>query len=175
MDFDQIKILIEKYFDADTSVEEERLLKEYFANSEVATELEIYKPLFENDVPVLPDQTFDEKILGLIDDNKTGKKSTIVSFFPKWLKIAAVFILIAGGSILWYHQTQNEKIVSPESAQLETPAPEINDTYTDPEHARKELEKALALLSSKLDQGNSAAAQQVNRLQIISKVIPEQN
>ena len=42
----QIKALIEKYFEGQTSCEEESRLRRYFAAEEVAEELEVYRPLF---------------------------------------------------------------------------------------------------------------------------------
>lgn len=47
----------------------------------------------------------------------------------------------------------------------------IDDTYQDPVLARQELEKALELLSSKMNKGNELAAQKSSKLQVISNVL----
>ncbi|MFY8065226.1 MAG: hypothetical protein ACOVNM_01920 [Flavobacterium sp.] len=46
MALDRIEILLEKYFEAETSIAEEKELKDYFASSDVAPHLEHYKPIF---------------------------------------------------------------------------------------------------------------------------------
>jgi hypothetical protein len=47
LDKKHIESLIEKYFEGLTSLEEERLLRKYFQEEEIAEEWEIYKPLFQ--------------------------------------------------------------------------------------------------------------------------------
>lgn len=42
-----INDLLEKYFDGQTSLAEEKLLKQYFSSNEISLEHLIYKPLFE--------------------------------------------------------------------------------------------------------------------------------
>jgi rRNA pseudouridine-1189 N-methylase Emg1 (Nep1/Mra1 family) len=42
----QIEILLDKYFDAETTVQEEAIIKDYFASNEVAQHLKVYQPLF---------------------------------------------------------------------------------------------------------------------------------
>ena len=46
MELDRIEKLVEKYFEAETSITEEKELKDYFASSDVAPHLEQYKRLF---------------------------------------------------------------------------------------------------------------------------------
>nr|MBF6607889.1 hypothetical protein [Flavobacterium sp.] len=46
MESHKIEILIEKYFDAETSIAEENILREYFASANVAQHLERYRPMF---------------------------------------------------------------------------------------------------------------------------------
>lgn len=43
---EDIKILIEKYLEGDTSLNEEKLLRDYFASDDVADGLLAYKPIF---------------------------------------------------------------------------------------------------------------------------------
>lgn len=46
MELDRIKIIIEKYFEANTTLAEEETLKAYFKSDQVAPELEPYAPMF---------------------------------------------------------------------------------------------------------------------------------
>jgi hypothetical protein len=43
---DGIEILIEKYFEGGTSLEEEQMLRDYFQGEDVLPEREMYKPMF---------------------------------------------------------------------------------------------------------------------------------
>tara|TARA_R100001369_G_scaffold20091_1_gene36725 strand:+ start:225106 stop:225555 length:450 start_codon:yes stop_codon:yes gene_type:complete len=47
MEFNEIKLLLEKYEEGETSLTEEKQLKEYFTSEEVPKELEIYKNTFQ--------------------------------------------------------------------------------------------------------------------------------
>ncbi len=47
MEFNEIKLLLEKYEEGETSLTEEKQLKEYFTSEEVPQELEIYKNTFQ--------------------------------------------------------------------------------------------------------------------------------
>ena len=46
MEFNQIKNLIEQYFEGDTSVDQEQLLRTYFSGEEIHDELTLYTPIF---------------------------------------------------------------------------------------------------------------------------------
>ncbi|MGK4567441.1 hypothetical protein [Flavobacterium sp. 3HN19-14] len=46
MESDKIEILLERYFEGETSIAEEKELKAYFASPDVAQHLEQYKPMF---------------------------------------------------------------------------------------------------------------------------------
>ncbi len=46
MDYNKIEILIEKYFQGETSLAEERELRSYFSSPNVAPHLEQYKAMF---------------------------------------------------------------------------------------------------------------------------------
>ena len=177
MDYNEAKKLIEKYFLAETSLAEEKALKEYFAGTNVHPTLEVYSTVFTKKEPVVLGVAFDEKILSLIDAEKPVNKPAIVkNLFPGWLKIAAIFILIMAASLLLYNNHNRNTITPPIAQQtVNVDAPQIEDTYTDPEEARLELEKALSLLSSKINRANNVTAQQVSRLEVISKVIPPTN
>ncbi len=76
MDYKYIEQLLDRYFAAETTVEEEHILKAFFAQAEdnMPQELSQYRPLFEamSDKEVLDDQ-FDEHILALVDEQPVVK------------------------------------------------------------------------------------------------------
>ena len=74
MALNKIEQLLEKYFEGETSIAEEQVLKEYFNTENVAPHLEMHKPLFcyfsdaktdkMNFTPVLPSKKRKNTILG---------------------------------------------------------------------------------------------------------------
>ena len=85
MEFDDIEKLIEKYLEANTTLEEEKLLQEYFNSDNVALHLQEYKGLFvffkQNRKEV-----FTKKIIIKTDEKRKNNK--------KWIAIAASITLL---------------------------------------------------------------------------------
>ncbi len=129
MELHKIELLLEKYFEGETTLVEENELKEYFSSSEVAPNLEQYKPLFgffikakeQKFVPAKPQQT---------------KKRNVT-----WLSIAASIVVLLGVGTFTYF---NQNVVQTNQ--------ELG-TYDDPEEAFRETQKALALLSDHVNVG----------------------
>lgn len=81
LDYKYIEQLIEKYFECQTTLEEENILRDFFAQEDVPVSMMQYKSLFayeqiEPKVDTL-DETFDERIMAMIDDVKPVKARTI--------------------------------------------------------------------------------------------------
>lgn len=81
MDYKYINQLIERYFDGETTLEEERILHSFFSQKDVPAELAQYKALFdyqrlevENDVL---GEDFDQKIMSKIQEPAPVKARTI--------------------------------------------------------------------------------------------------
>ena len=129
MALDKIEKLLEKYFEANTTIAEERELKDYFASPDVAQHLEQYRTLFGYAVQARQEQFTAEIIL------KTKKRNSVV-----WLSVAAsVVILVSVGLFIFNSYNQ------PESDDL--------GTYDDPEVAYKETQKALTMISESVNKG----------------------
>lgn len=129
MELDKIEQLLEKYFDAQTSIEEEKELKKYFSSSDVAQHLERYKPLFGYAIQARQEQF--SAILPL----KTNKRKSVI-----WISAAASVIVLLGVSLFTYNHYNQ---------------PKSNDlgTFDDPEIAYKETQKALAMISEHVNIG----------------------
>lgn len=91
-----IEKLLEKYFEAETTVQEEQQLKAYFSGKEVAPHLAQYAPLFgyfeQSKKEFSPEIVFKKP-------SKTG--------YIRWMSVAAV--LVIGFSVYFNYQKQQEK------------------------------------------------------------------
>ena len=127
MELNRIETILEKYFQGETSVSEEKELKNYFSSSNVAQHLEQYKPLFGY-FSEASEQEFKQTI------PLQSKKRNV-----KWLSIAASVIVLLGISTFTYlHQPQKTNDLG---------------TYESPEAAFEATQKALSLLSKNVNVG----------------------
>jgi hypothetical protein len=129
MALDRIEQLLEKYFEAETSIAEENELKGYFTSPDVAQHLEQYKSIFGYAV-----QAKQEQFSATIPLITTKRKSVV------WISVAASVVVLLGVSVFTYHHYNQ---------------PKSNDlgTYDDPEIAYRETQKALALISKHVNTG----------------------
>lgn len=113
MNYQYIEQLIERYFAAETSVAEERILRAFFTEAEcnVPSHLQQYIPLFrftaeEAEVPTVLGEEFDEKLLARLRAKgdmpevhvKALRMTLGARLRPLWKAAAAVVLLIAVGS-----------------------------------------------------------------------------
>ena len=129
MELAKIENLLEKYFEAETSIQEEAILQEYFAQEEVPKHLEQYKEMFN-----FFSNSSLETSNRAIQLTKESKKTISI----KWLSIAAMMVFFIGIYSV-YQQNETEK----EEARL----------------AYMETQKALELISFSLNKGTGAVAQ----------------
>jgi hypothetical protein len=128
MELSKIEQLLEKYFDAETTIAEEQELKAYFASGNVAPHLQQYSGMFgyytaqDNAVYNRP----------LVFQQKTD--------YRKWISVAASVVLLAG-MVTWFSVVENK------------PNQEELGTYDNPEQAFQETQKALNMLSKNVNVG----------------------
>ncbi len=143
---EKIAALLEKYWEGETSVDEEANLRQYFNSGEVAEQFKEFIPLFkyyEGAKEMTLDDGFDTKILEQISAAKVIplKKST---WFSSGLKIAAsVLLLIAAG---YFFSRSNEVVDKPMAEKGE---------ISDPKLALQQVKRALVMVSEKMNTGNS--------------------
>jgi hypothetical protein len=128
MDLQTVEILLEKYFEGTTSIDEEKQLKAYFTSQDVAPHLEHYRNLFgyfktEKEIE------FDKKLP--LQPSKQPK--------VKWIGIAASFIILFGMAWFFFHDN--------------TKKPNDLGTFNNPEEAFQATQEALLLLSNEVNQG----------------------
>lgn len=131
MEFDRMEALLEKYFEGETSIAEEKELKDYFSSSDVAPHLEQYRPLFGYFAEA-KEQKFSNTLLLISKRSKTV-----------WWSIAASVAVFIGVGIYTYFNTMD--VVVKENTEL--------GTYDDPEEAFEATQKALAMLSNNVNVG----------------------
>jgi ATP adenylyltransferase/5',5'''-P-1,P-4-tetraphosphate phosphorylase II len=137
MELYKVEALLEKYFDGETSIAEERELQGYFSTHHVAPHLEKYTALF-NHFAVAKEQQFEQEIpvLQIQKDESRNQKRNLA-----WISIAASVVVLMGiGTYVFYNSepVNNSKDLG---------------TYDDPEVAFKETQKALSLLSKNVNVG----------------------
>lgn len=134
----EIKILADKYFEAETTLEEEKVLREYFRQPLVATELEHLKVYF-NALESVPENMADDHIEDEIMDYILEHESTEKGRYRKmWLIISGVAasLLIAVGGLLYFQQPHA-----------------YPDTFSDAVEARAYAVKTLVYVSDKYNDG----------------------
>jgi hypothetical protein len=150
MDLKKLELLIDKYYKGSTTLEEEEALKKHFSSM---TDLEdpdsiYFRFLREASTKNPPGDDFDEKIIGLISEKESvpQKKNVIL----KYWYLAASFVLLIG---LAYAFRDVLTPVEPQIQIVET------DTFEDPQKAFEETKKALLILSSNLNKGETYVAE----------------
>lgn len=128
----QIEQLLESYFEGTTTLQEEKILKQYFSSSQVAPHLESYRSLFAY---FKQEQTTQFTRKEVIPTSKNN--------WYRWMAAASVVVLLGIGIYTLQHQEVPEQTV----AQNEL------GTYTTPEQAFEETQKALAMVSGHLNTG----------------------
>ena len=98
MDFKYIEQLLERYFAAETTVQEERLLRDFFAQDEVPEHLRQWQPLFAGEKLMAEshlDDRFDQRILQLTGEEQVKARRITFSLRMRPLFKAAAFVAFA--------------------------------------------------------------------------------
>jgi hypothetical protein len=164
MDYRHIKTLLEKYWNCETSLEEEAQLRAYFSSDEVHKDLKEYASLFQyfnSESKVNISGNFDERIIRLIKKKKKLPKQKYLNIF---YKVAAAVILIL------FFVTIHQRFI----AVREKAVTAVKDTFDDPKKALEETKKALLLVSEKWNEGkrNIAKLSEFNKAE---KIIRNEN
>jgi len=143
MNEDELNRLLEKYYNGDSTEEEEKVLRDYFKENSIPEGYEAEKVIFgyyssSADVPE-PSSGFEARILAGIDaaDSK-GENNKFRKHILPYLSIAAGLLILTGSYFFFVQRS------------------EPGDTFTDPEIAYAETMKILLDVSSKLNHGANA-------------------
>lgn len=131
MELDNIERLLEKYFEATSTVAEEETLKTYFAQETIAAHLEQYAPMFQY-LSLAKEEQFTKK-LPLATNNFLTRKNIY-----KWLSVAAVAVLMFGIYFGYVNNKEEDALV-------------LEDHYTQEEIAS--AQEAFKLLAINFNKG----------------------
>ena len=146
--------LLEKYWQAETTVEEEKALADWFHSQPAGSldsGLEPYAALFgyfEEESRVTPGKDFEARILraiGAVDTTASVSSTPIRDF--RWGLISAAAVVFAVVASLFLFQPA--KTTHPP----DTVAVVVKDTYDDPEQALAAVRHALLIASAHLNEG----------------------
>ena len=137
---EELKRLIEKYYNGESTEEEESSLRDYFRKNNISEGYEAEKIIFgyfdkSKEMPE-PSVDFEARILAGIDASESSRRSRTMKKYLLPILSAAAGLLLLGGSYFYF-------IVRAEPM----------DTFTDPEIAYAETIKILREVSSQMNRG----------------------
>lgn len=137
MDSNKIDELLNKYWNCETSLEEEQQLREYFRGNQIPEQWKETAPLFRyfdaHKKKTLNDGAFDTALMKKI--KTPSHQGKMVKIFYNTLRIAAGVSVLLVATFLVRNEIRKS-----------TPQ-EIVDTYDDPKLALEETKKALMMIS----------------------------
>ena len=163
MDSKRIELLLERYWNCVSTLEEEAELREYYSTTEEIPEhLKQAAPLFrffnkETEIR-LDDPSFEERVLKEVKSHQqpTIRVRKMEQSFQNYMKVAAAIVIVIATSFIFRMEVW--KGDKPELLLAE-------DTYKNPEEAYAETKKALMLIASKMNSGKK----EVEKISILSK------
>jgi hypothetical protein len=191
-----VKNLLEKYWEGETSLEEERMLKSYFSSGNVDEQLRPYSPLFQ---AMMAEKAVQYPKVGII----TAQPHRFQ--WHAWAAAASIAMVLTAGAWWLYHPNPSadalaQTPVRPTLNQPEQPPkPNIappalplataekpvinarprhrprvvlaaNQTEPEnPEEALKIIRAALALVSNKMNKGTKEAGKNMNKIETIDR------
>jgi hypothetical protein len=150
MDSKEVGQLLEKYWNCETSLEEEQVLRSYFNGPDVPDQLKDAAQLFrffENERQRALTSDFDHDVLRSV--KKTERTTKVISMV-RWVRVAriaaGVLVMVAAGYFI-----RNEVMKSKDQTQA------LTDTFSDPKDALEETKKALMLISKSFGKAKEGA------------------
>lgn len=140
----EIKQLLQRYFEGETTASEEKLLSSYFNGDEVADELKEYSGFFRGLAQLSEsayEENFEDTVMDYIMVHQEEQKTRKLGLWYTLTGIAASVIIVVGGFLFFQQQEQ-----------------QFQDTFDDPDIAYAYAEQTLLYVSSKYNKGLEALA-----------------
>jgi len=148
MDSKRIEQLLEKYWNAETSLEEEQELHQFFQGNDVPENLKETAVLFryfETEKTRTLNENFDATVTKQIKQRHGGKIVSMTNWF-QMVRVAAGIIVVVAAVYLIGHEVRKS---SPN---------EITDTESDPKLAFEQTKKALMMISKNFHKAQNEAS-----------------
>ncbi len=164
----EIKILVEKYFEGETSLQEEALLSDYFNGVDVVAELKQYQPLFQffkGEKTVVLSEKATEKILATpkptrhLNILRGGGRSKGL-----WWRAAAAVLIIGVSSYFIANRFEGFKT----KRLAENSRIKVYDETDDAQKAYDEVQAALKLVSKKMKKGTDETTQSMKKVKHVT-------
>lgn len=156
MTYEEVKILLEKYWEGQSSLAEEQRLKQYFATETVDARLRAEAPFFA--------ALRAERAVQLPESQAVAPlRATWGGKIYRYAAAASVAILLTGAG-WWFFK--NRPIEQPNQANANTEKL-YQDTFDDPQKAAEEIRRALALVSKKMRKGQDEATKGVRKIKVV--------
>lgn len=164
MDYKYIEQLLERYWQCETSLEEENILRAFFSQKDVPEELSKYRPLFAYEQKAAQEETlgddFDSKILGMTE-RAAGERPTRLAtlkqrLMPLFKAAAIVAIIVTLGNAAQFSTMDG-------NADEDINYASYKDTFNDPSVAYDKVENALELVSEGITQSQMADTAMTSR------------
>jgi hypothetical protein len=159
MDSNRIEELLKKYWNCETSLEDEEELKEYFrTHDQIPDQWKETASLFRyfdgHKKKTITDSSFDAVVLNTVNAARRGKVMTLVN---NSMRIAAgIAVLMVA---VWFAHNEIKKSISQE----------VIDTYDDPRLAFEETKRALMMISK----GFGTAEEQAKKINLFNEAQEE--
>ncbi len=150
MKLHEIELLIEKFYNGETSLEEEEMLRDYLNQDTVPEQFIAVKEHFiilKNEKELELDDAFDEKFIQLIEKEET-QSNPLKIWTYRLSGVAATILLFV---MVWF----GTDLLQPR---------EVYGTITDPSLAFLETRKAMDEVSKKLNKGLQPAEKTVKKI-----------
>lgn len=147
--------LLEKYWNCETSVSEERELQAFFNSENIPDDMQPFAPLFvyrQNQQAVALSSDFEKNLEESIRKTTIREKYITIKIFEPFLRIAASVVLIAGIGISAYFFVKHSNQV-------------FAETYNDPNAAMQQATLALEKLSEALQVTEEASIKSLEQLE----------
>lgn len=139
MKITEVKLLLQAYFNGESTLEDEKRLEAYFQSGDVAEEISEYAEFFGGISELsstVDDSTIEEDVMDFILENEHKEKTKYLGMWKMVTGIAASIIIVLGG-FLFYQQQQKP----------------FNDTFDNPEQAYAYAQETLQFMSGKYNKG----------------------
>jgi hypothetical protein len=151
MDLNRVEILLERYWNCASTVEEEKELKSLLNSADVPDNLKDSAALFkyfEQQKKATLDEKFDQIIVDKINSQHSPIVRKLNRNFQNYMKVAAAVLVILAASFIFrmeFWEGEKPKMLL------------VEDTFQTPEEAYAETKKAFMLIAEKMNSGRKQA------------------